>query len=236
MDFISPGMRLLALNIGHGGGGRVARIAQFVAKHEPDTVVISEFRDNRRGLELRHAFCELGLTWQAASSAAPTQNCVCIAANAAFVLGDMGSGGSHRLLHARFATHDVLGVYFPQKQAKRAVFDLVRTEILPALSPSAVLIGDFNTGLHFEDESGSTFQCVESFAALLSAGIIDAWRARNPSAREFSWFSCAGNGFRVDHALVTPEFDRRIRHIRYVHDCRTSVITDHSAIVVDHDA
>jgi hypothetical protein len=35
-------------------------------------------------------------------------------------------------------------------------------------------------------------------------GFCDLWRRRNPEVREYSWFSTRGNGFRIDHAFLSP--------------------------------
>jgi hypothetical protein len=37
----------------------------------------------------------------------------------------------------------------------------------------------------------------DGFAHLLRDGMVDAWRMRNPAAREFTWSSTRGNGFRI---------------------------------------
>jgi exonuclease III len=84
------------------------------------------------------------------------------------------------------------------------------------------------------DAEGTPFTCEDKFAGLLSAGWIDAWRSRNPTAREYTWFSQqAKNGFRIDQALASPSFDRCITAVRYSHRERTDKTSDHSALIVD---
>jgi len=102
------------------------------------------------------------------------------------------------------------------------------------IDPAHIIIGDFNTGAHKLDESGSTFYCAEQFDQLSSAGLIDSWRTRNPLLREFSWYSNAGNGFRIDHAFSSSIADGGIQRIYYNHEPRDSGITDHSALVVEY--
>jgi hypothetical protein len=41
-------MRLLAWNIRQGGGSRLARIADALARHEADVLVLSEYRGGKR--------------------------------------------------------------------------------------------------------------------------------------------------------------------------------------------
>lgn len=143
---------------------------------------------------------------------------------------------AHRVLIARFEGFDLVGVYFPQNEAKRPVFEYLRRIVLPGIGADGIVIGDFNTGKPFEDEAGNTFSCADCFDDLLESGLVDSWRIRNREVREFTWFSHAGNGFRVDHALSTPSFDSRIQSLAYLHQCREVGTTDHSALLVEYDA
>lgn len=102
------------------------------------------------------------------------------------------------------------------------------------LAEDSVLMGDLNTGRHYEDEAGATFVSAHQFDALLEQGWIDAWRTRNPEAREFTWFSRGyNNGFRLDHALVSPSLDQKIKDVCYSHTEREEGVTDHSLMVMD---
>lgn len=42
-------VRLLVWNIRHGGGERIPRILDTLDRHQPDVVVLTEYRINRRG-------------------------------------------------------------------------------------------------------------------------------------------------------------------------------------------
>ena len=225
-------MRLLTINIQHGGGSRVARLLDFVISASPDVTVLSEYRENDRGRAIRAGLFSSGYCWQAASSIEPRENCVFIASTQPFVV----TRCDQQLLAARFAGIDVVGVYFPQNEAKRPVFDRLRQEIVPTLATRAVVMGDFNTGRPYEDETADTFFCADCFDQLLEAGLIDTWRKRNPTAREFTWISRAGNGFRVDHALCSEDLDSKVSTVQYLHTCRTPGITDHSGLLLEYDA
>ena len=67
----------------------------------------------------------------------------------------------------------------------------------------------------------------------MQRGWVDAWRSRNPESREFSWYSTAGNGFRLDQSLSSLSFDDNIKTVSYDHLPRESRATDHSAMIVD---
>lgn len=50
-----------------------------------------------------------------------------------------------------------------------------------------VVIGDFNTGRHFQDEVGRGFSNVEALGTLWTHGYRDAFRVLHPKASEASW-------------------------------------------------
>jgi exonuclease III len=63
---------------------------------------------------------------------------------------------------------------------------------------------------------------------------VDAWRARNGKAREFSWISPrSGHGFRYDHALLSPPLNQQVRAVRYLHQLREEGLSDHSGLVLE---
>ena len=129
-----------------------------------------------------------------------------------------------------------MAAYFALNERKKPLFDFLLSLPPQYVKDSSAIIGDFNTGLPYEDEKGDTFACAAEFRALLGQGWIDAWRSRNSAAREFTWYSRQGNnGFRLDHARVSPVLNQRITDIRYSHAERESKLSDHSALVLDID-
>jgi len=230
-------MRIATLNIRHGGGTRVAALLEHIAELDADILALTEFRCNRSGSALRDRLAALGYVELAPSCTLTSENCVLLASRLPMQVTEMSAGPpghEHRLIAAITGHLSIIGAYFPQREAKRQVFKQVLKR-LPRLRPLGVLIGDFNTGKPYLDESGNTFSCVDAFTNLEVAGLVDAWRSRNPDVKEYSWFSSKGNGFRVDHAFCTPDFDRRIRAVQYIHRCRVSGATDHAALLIDCD-
>src|SRR5260370_7448684 len=53
-------MRLLAWNIRQGGGSRLARIADALAHHDADILVLSEYRGGEAAVRLLAALASLG--------------------------------------------------------------------------------------------------------------------------------------------------------------------------------
>ena len=102
-----------------------------------------------------------------------------------------------------------------------------------------LLIGDFNTGLHFRDEVGKTFVHSDRFEQLGVLGWVDLWRRHNAES-EFTWYSrrrggALGNGFRLDHAFGCPQLAARVQRCWYSHDEREAGLSDHSILMLDLD-
>jgi exonuclease III len=237
-------IRILAWNICHGGGSRLTRIFEMIGCHAPDILVLSEYCYGERGVALEEALRGHGYPCFAVCPQGPGQDDhgVLVASRKPFV-AEYFSGQiihptegdfSHRLVHARFADFDVIGAYVPLCAGKEAVFDLLLQRTHEFLSRPTLLIGDINTALSPADVQGNRIPCDEKLAELLDKKWIDAWRSRHMSDGEYTWVhSSSENGFRLDQALVSESFDRRITAVRYSHAERDSHVSDHSALLVD---
>lgn len=95
-----------------------------------------------------------------------------------------------------------------------------------------VLIGDFNVGRHHLDEEGKSFSCTRYLRELEAAGYVDAWRTLHPEAREYTWYSHEGKGFRIDHALLSPPLAPRLAGAAYSHAEREAGLSDHSLLLL----
>jgi exodeoxyribonuclease III len=229
-------VRLLTLNIRQGGGTRRKVLVEAILAHEPDVVVLTEFRSNAAGDAIRDALDEAGLSHQfTPPGTEPKVNTLLVAGRSPLdsrYFPDLGDD-QHRVVVAESEDLRVIGVYFAQGKAKRKVFDFL-LEQTPSLLPGrSIVLGDFNTGRHYEDEPKATLHCADCFDALLERGWVDAWRSRHPDAREFSWYSNVGNGFRIDHALVSLALYADIADVQYSHRERLEKWTDHSVLIVD---
>ena len=228
-------MRLLTLNLRHGGAARIDRIAGYLLSQNADTLVLSEFRPNSAGAALRQQLASAGFEHQHCPGADPRGNSVLIASREPMRFDEHAAANCKRYVVGRLSNGTAIcGVYFPLGEAKRPLFEHLQRQVARVLGPLAVVIGDFNTGEHRLDEAGATFVCTDAFAELKASGLVDSWRLRNPEARVFSWFSNRGNGFRVDHALHTQRLDARIASVAYDHGPRESGLSDHSALLVQY--
>ena len=233
-------MRVVGLNIQHGGGRRGPNIADALAALRPDVVVLSEFHPTDPGQELLKRLAGIGLS-HVESRVSPDPaypNTVAIVSK--FPIDDVrppfvDSLNGHRVLEARIQDVLVSGVYFPLGGPKVAFW---RNEFLPyareRLAGPALLIGDWNSGSHYLDETGATLYGAAEFESMSTMGWCDAWRSLNPDGREFTWYSSPhNNGFRLDHAFLSPSLTPRLASARYAHETRRRGVTDHSALVID---
>ena len=118
---------------------------------------------------------------------------------------------------------------------------------LRGLGGPALLGGDLNTPrrelpdgsllsfAHASDgslrpERGERWDAAEQ-GLLRALGWTDAFRALHPDAKERSWAWPNGGGYRLDHVLVTPDVE--VRTATYLHELRTSGLSDHSGLIVD---
>ena len=53
-------MKLITLNIRHGGGKRVPRILEYLRTLNADVIVLTEFRENANAIALRAGLWESG--------------------------------------------------------------------------------------------------------------------------------------------------------------------------------
>ena len=114
-------MRLLAWNIRQGGGPRLPRIADALARHEANILVLSEYRGGEAAGRLRAALALLGYRYATAISPPPGRSGVLIAARCAFRdLGPVGVGlpEPYRMVIAEFPAFQLAGIYMPNLLAK----------------------------------------------------------------------------------------------------------------------
>ena len=116
------------------------------------------------------------------------------------------------------------------------------------VSRTAIICGDFNTGLPYIDERGKTLQCADYMGLMLESQWTDLWRMFHPQDRASSWWSSVGNGFRLDHAFGSPTMaarcggseyvtmieDQCVAHPSRIHDgCSQKALSDHSMLTID---
>lgn len=231
-------MRLVTWNIRAGGGTRLPRIAEALAVHHADVLVLTEYRSGEAGQRLRAVLRDQGYLWLSPVEPPGIRNGVLIASRTR--PGSIAHVTEHvpepwRMLTVTIDRVRVFGIYMPNLKAKIPYWEALIDASRPHSGRHALAIGDFNTCRAFVDEPGATDRTASFMDKILGVGFRDVWRDRFPEGREFSWYSHRGNGFRVDHAFASPRLALRIGDVRYSHVERAIGVSDHSALLLDID-
>lgn len=229
-------LRLLTWNIRAGGGSRIPAIGAALAPHEADVLVLTEYRDGPSVLALHAELERLGYKFVTRRMPPRGRNGVLIAARRRFQeigLLSVDVAEPWRMIEVVVGRIRVIGVYMPNLRVKIPYWEALIRNLSHRASELVLAIGDFNTCRPFLDESGATDTTARFMDEVRAAGFYDLWRDRNPDGREFSWYSTRGNGFRIDHAFLSPRLVKRTREIRYEHDARVAGVSDHSMMVLD---
>lgn len=229
--------RFLTLNIQHGGGSRIGSIVAYLDHMEPDTVVLTEFRNSARGKDLLAELSTIGLGHHAHTDLSSQVNGVLVASRQQLdnecLLSGADAWGQSRHIRVGVDGWDLHAVYLPSGRTKLIPWDRILDAAQLASAGRAIFLGDFNTGRHFIDEDGATFIGAQYPGRLESLGFIDTWRLQHPQEREPSWVSGRGNGFRLDYAYLASQHHECLDRAWFDHSTRIDKITDHSALIVD---
>jgi exodeoxyribonuclease III len=230
-------MRLLAWNIRQGGGSRLPSIAAALEHHEADVLVLSEYRGGPSAARLLAALDVLGYRYATTLTPPPGRSGVLISARCPLrepAALDIGLPEPYRMVSAEFPAFRLVGIYMPNLLAKIPYWEaLIAT--LRQSGGNTLAAGDFNTCRPYLDEAGAIDPTAHYLDRIAEIGFCDLWRRRYPTAREYSWFSTRGNGFRIDHAFLSDGLAARAGPIRYAHDERIAGISDHSPLILELD-
>jgi exodeoxyribonuclease III len=232
------GLRLLAWNIRQGGGSRLAAITDAIARHEADIVVLSEYRGGDAGRRLREALAGIGYRHSSRTAPPAGHSGVLIAARRRLrQYGPLGAAlpEPYRIVAVELRGIRLCGVYMPNLLAKVPYWEALIAALAAEAGATALAIGDFNTCRAYVDEPGAIDRTAHFLDKFEAIGFCDLWRRRNPDGREFSWYSHRGNGFRIDHAFLSPPLAARAGPIRYSHTERLAGLSDHSPLILDLD-
>jgi exonuclease III len=236
-------MRILTVNLLHGGGPRVLGLAAAILAAEPNIVVVTEFKAaTPTGVALSEALAAQ-LPHVAWNSAIPARYGVAVFADRVLEQSDrqvVPAQDEHRWIEATLPDGlRVVGLYVPDsggpgapRHRKKAFWHSMLGAASEWAATKTIVTGDLNTGLHLIDEPAAVLPCAEEFR-VFGNSMRDAWRhVHGLGAREYSWYSRLHNGFRLDHAFVSPRLEAAIAECTYLHDFRTRKLTDHSALLL----
>jgi exodeoxyribonuclease-3 len=223
-------MNILSLNIRHGGGSRVSAITHYLEECSADVIVLSEFRVNKHGSKIIEFLESQSFVCDHPSGLDDKQNTVLVASRSHKVLSLESLPNAWSIFGIEREGLKIFGVYFPLKNDKKSVFDWFNANA--SSFSRTVLIGDFNTGNNDRDLEGSSkFYCETDFSLLTQKHFFDAYRLNHPKGKDFSWYSSVGNGFRIDHVLISRDIDPDSVKVSYDHKTREE-ISDHSSLFV----
>ena len=234
-------MRLVTLNLRHGGGRRTPALLSCLVRHEADVLVLCEHRHpaaSSTTAALAESLAAAGFGHQVASYDAPRINHLLVASRRPIRPAPRQVAAALRVDPVRLLPLQVdgllvVGVHLPNLKAKLPHWHaLLRLE-----GRRALYVGDFNSGHHVRDVQRPPFPFSASYeeymGALEAQGWVDAWRSLHPRRREYTWFSHRQRGFRLDHAFLSPALAPALRSAVFDHAVRTSGASDHSALRVE---
>jgi exonuclease III len=226
-------VKILSWNILQGGGHRVLKIIQAITTLKPNICVLSEFRNNDNGDQLRYGLLKAGYRFQFVSDALPDNNSVMIVSNIAcssqlFPKSDNIYSGN--IISVHFEVFSIIGVYLPHKK-KHTLFDYIHTLIGSSQIPY-LITGDFNAGINHVDQVGDSFWYEDELKAFEKFQYFDIFRHVHGQVKEYSWFSHQGNGYRYDHTYGHKNLLPVIRECIYLHDWRIQKLSDHAPMLI----
>jgi len=222
-------------NLRHGGGKRIEKIIEVLSENsETDIFVLTEYRNNKNKEFIKSELNKLGYIYQYNPNSDPKLNSVVMASKTDFNAETFDTLNEHKQRVIKISNQNlsIYGCYFPLHNLKKEVFEFLLNQVNENKTENIIIVGDFNTGKHFIDEKGKTFYCSEYLDKLEQSGMIDAWRFINGNKKEFSWYSNAGNGFRLDHFFIKSNLKNRLKNCEYIHKYREEKISDHSMMMM----
>ena len=222
-------MKLLSLNIQQGGGKRIDQLLAYLSSVAFDVLLLQEFRNNHNGALIKAFLNARGFDY-AFNKTSPSQNTVLTAARHLKQIPEVPTINDWSCLVTQIGTLKLFNVYFPQKHEKKPIFDYIHNEVKN--QSNVIVIGDFNTGNNIKDSEGMKFKCEEEFNQLADTILLDAFRHLHPTQNVYSWYSNKGNGFRIDHALVSTDLKNNITSAQYDQSSRKTM-TDHASLIVE---
>jgi exodeoxyribonuclease-3 len=225
---------------GCDGAPRLDRLVSSVGALDADVVVLTEFKSGPLGDELATLLGQAGYPHLHKSDPPPYRLGTAIAARRPLVpatlpipLAQFGPVEPWRSIGVHVDGIEVFGCYFPLGEAKPLFWNWLLDNARALWDRDVLLVGDFNTGHKYVDEAGDTFACQEQHAALEALGFVDTWRAAHPTGRDYTWYSSAGNGFRLDYVWASASLAGRVSRVWHDHEPRLKLASDHSAVVAE---
>jgi exonuclease III len=200
-------MKLLSLNLRYGGQSRTDSILNYINNQQPDILVLGEYKDDVNGQKMKTTLQEEGFYFEESGDKVLG---VLVASKHPFTTIDKNP----RWVEIELKDNDlkVLGVYVPTGSGDKEFKDSFWLKILNYArenqDKNCIITGDFNS-CGKEDTMNLTYSEKE-LKELLSLNWIDSWASyKNDDSERYTWFSNAGNGFRLDYIFLSPKLMER---------------------------
>lgn len=215
-------------------------IALALLEHDPDAIVLSEFRRTTGG-QIRAVLADHGWTNQVCTAPSGSCNGMLLASREPLhpePISMSGPESARRCVLAHLPEQDltIAGVHAPHSGAgpgRRQFWEALLRLAAHLRNRRAVIIGDFNTGRRRLDSTGRGPSLARVLDDLSGLGYVDAYRRIHRNRREYSWFSHTGSGYRIDHAYVSAPLADDLGGVRYSHVERGAGLSDHSLLVLE---
>lgn len=210
-------------------------IISVLEKESADVLILTEYRNNKVSELLKSSLKDFGYNYQYTIDTEPRVNSVLIATKIEFLSETFEELGEHRnrVIKLQNSVYTIFGCYFPLNKHKKKVFEFLLAQIEKNKDQNIIIAGDYNTGKHYIDEKGATFFHSNYLEEFENKGLFDVWRELNPTKKEFSWYSNAGNGFRLDHFFIQEKLKDNVIDCYYKHSYREDNFSDHSLMTLE---
>jgi exodeoxyribonuclease-3 len=237
----------LTFNIGNHSEQRAERQLAWLATRPEQVLVLTETKASAGCRLLASAFTVAG--WHVSYPAPePGEYGVMILARLQAEPGNFGDNLSY--LPARAASIalpapggiiEVVGAYVPSRDAGPEKTERKRRWLAACQAAFAarrpahplVFLGDLNVlepGHQPHYPFFAQFEYDFYHALTTRHDLTDAFRHLHPDAAEHSWVGRTGDGYRYDHAFCSAHLAHAITSCGYLHEPRTSGLSDHSAL------
>jgi exodeoxyribonuclease III len=226
-------LKIISWNILQGGGSRVFTIANAIIQGGYDVAILSEFRNNASGQQLKAILLKAGYLHQVCSHAIGNDNTIFIASKhlcQGINYTSADENFSNNIITAQFEAFNIMGVYLPHKK-KNSLLPFI-TKLVGETDIPYIITGDYNIGHNFIDQKGDSFWYQTELKAFEKTGYVDAFRLLHGSLETYSWFSHQGNGYRYDHTYVHPHLIPIVKECFYIHEWRQNKLSDHAPMVL----
>ncbi|GAA4462477.1 endonuclease/exonuclease/phosphatase family protein [Nibrella saemangeumensis] len=225
-------MKLLNWNICHGGAKNLNAISEAIAKHNPDVVVLTEFRNGMSGQQLLKNLKDLGLEHHTKAEALPNDNSVVIASRwiGTDALIEVPAALQKYVTATKIGDVTIIGTFCAREDVGKNFFGFL-SALQNGYRPKLTLAtGDFYFG-----PKGSNPRNYNQLQPLWNAGWKDIWKRDNPDKTLWSYRSSAGGVSRPDHIVATEDLAPRIKRSWYSLNELDNKLSDHAPMLAEID-